>query len=369
MHDGAGVDTGFTMIQPSTSDGTYYVPSNLAVVGGKLNVTATKGIAYLLNGPTGNDVTKNQQDNTLGVGLTPAGKRVRLTTTLNFPANGSDSAQGGLWFGANDNNYVKVDVLASSATVREVQIAREVNGAANSGSAADQVNKAVTLPAGGAITLFLEIFNNTAIGSYQLGTGPVVSIGTLNIPANFSDGTLVTGDSGAKSFGGIYTTKRNMAEATNVQFSFDRFAVTEVDTTAPGARGERRLSAATPSDATLTWTAPADADVASYRVYRSLTANPAPIAAANLVAEVPASSTTYTDGAVFVGQQWNHSVVAVDASGNVSVPAISSVAIPRPAGTPVALVDFTTAAAEPAAGYTQRFRSRIRRRKGMDHTG
>ena len=346
------VPTGFTMIQPSTSDSTYYVPENLAVSAGKLNITATKGIAYLVNGPSGNDVTKNQQDNTLGVGLQPAGKRIRLTTTFDVPTNLSDSGQGGLWFGPSDDNYVKLNVIAPTASTRQIQIAREIGGVANSSSTADQVNTAnVTIPASTPVTLFLEIVNNTAIGSYQIGTGPVVTVSTLNLPASFSDGTAVVGDSGAQGFGGIYATKRNMTAASNVLFAFDRFAVTEVDTTAPAAPTALAAEAGV-SNTALAWTAPADTDVVGYRVYRSATTSPVPAVAANLISgATPVTATTFADGDVFVDQTWNYSVYAVDASGNVSPAASATAVTPAPAGTVVGKYDFTTAAAAAAPGY------------------
>ncbi|MFC8682673.1 hypothetical protein ACFT30_14240, partial [Microbacterium ureisolvens] len=348
------VPTGFTMVQPSTADSNYYVPQNLAVNAGKLNITATKGIAYLVNGPTGTDVTKNQQDNTLGVGLEPAGKRLRLTTTLDVPTNMSDSAQGGLWFGPNDDNYVKLNVIATGATTRQIQIAREIGGVANSASTADQVNTPnVTIPASTPVTLFLEIVNNTAIGSYQIGTGPVVTVATLNLPANFSDGTAVVGDYGVQSFGGIYATKRNMLATTNVMFAFDRFAVTEVDTVAPAAPGSLAVSANVDQNA-VTWSAPADTDVVGYRVYRSATASPVPADAANLVSGVtPIDATSFADRDVFVGQTWNYSVYAVDGSGNVSPAASVTAVTPAPAGTVVRKYDFTTPAADAAPGYVK----------------
>src|SRR5690606_36782005 len=128
------VGTGFTMVQPSSADATYYLPQNLSVADSKLNILTTPGLAHAKPG-IGVSGDVNKQDNTLGVGLdTDEGESVRLTTTLQSPNGAWNSAQGGLWFGPNDDNYVKLAVIGNSTTAgntsaRQVQLSRETGGA------------------------------------------------------------------------------------------------------------------------------------------------------------------------------------------------------------------------------------------------
>ncbi|PZU35976.1 MAG: hypothetical protein DI573_14575, partial [Microbacterium sp.] len=349
LHGAGDVDTGFTMVQPSTSDPAYYLPQNITVAGGALTIAPTNGIAYLVNGPTGGDVNKNKQDNTLGVGVDSAGKALRFSTVVTVPGNAEGSAQGGLWFGPDDDNYLKLVVAGNSATGRQIQLSREIAGATDTTSpTADQVtfqSNTATITGTTKVTLNLDLDVDAVAGqaraSYQA------------LPANFADGTLVDDSVPVTGFGGIFATKRNMAESAIVPFVFDRFTVGELDTTAPAAPGGLGANASTGENG-LTWTAPGDGDVAGYRVYRHPTENPVTQSAANLISgAAPISATTLTDSAVFVGQGWNYSVVAVDTSGNVSSPASVQATTPPPSGSAVAKIDFTTAQAAAQPGYTK----------------
>ncbi|MET0811631.1 MAG: hypothetical protein ABWY03_01165, partial [Microbacterium sp.] len=249
LHASGDVDTGFTMVQPSSAvnptapsvllDTDYYVPSNLAVAGGNLTINATKGIAFEKWAATtpGSTDTKNRQDNTLGLGLNPGTSIIRLQTTVTNPAGIYGAAQGGVWFGPDDDNFFKVAFAANGASgsdiARQVQIKREVAGSTSS-AAANEINVPLAgsvIPAGQPITVILDINPVTlkATGSYQIGAGAVANIGTMDVPANFVNGSLLSSAApamnGVKTFGGIYTTKRNMPEATAASFSFSRFAV------------------------------------------------------------------------------------------------------------------------------------------------
>ena len=146
-----------------------------------------------------------------------------------------------------------------------------------------------------------------------------------------------------------------------MSFAFSRFAVAELDTAAPGRTHDLQATVS-PASTSLAWTAPADADVAGYRVYRSTTAGPVPATAANLVSGATlVTSPSWVDNDVFVGQTWNYSVYAVDASGNVSAAGASTSGVtPVPAGSMVAKIDFTTAAGPAVV--------RVRRRTQARHT-
>ncbi|WP_062318478.1 PA14 domain-containing protein [Demequina maris] len=376
LHVGAGAageDTGFTIVQPSTSEQSttidpgglyqgYYLPQYLSIADEKLTINATKGIAYLTQGTSNNDRWKNTQDNTLGVPLNPAGKKLLLSTTMTTPSNASDSAQGGLWFGPSDDNYVKLVVLTGANGARQVQLSREVSGVTNSG-APDQATSAstTTITATTAVTLSLTIdaIEATASATYKIGDGAVTTLGSVALPASFTDGSLVpttfdTVDAETNGFGGVFATRRNMTDATTpVPFTFENFTVEEIDATPPAAP-ESLIADASPDQTALSWTAPADADVAGYRVYRAATA-PVEVIAGNLVSgEELLETTAFDDTNVFVGQSWEYAVYAVDTSGNVSEAAASaSATTPAPEGELVEKFDFTTAAATAADGYTK----------------
>ncbi|MFU8945160.1 malectin domain-containing carbohydrate-binding protein [Mycetocola zhadangensis] len=363
LNAGGDVATGFTMVQPSTADPQWYQPENLDVSGGKLNITATKGIAYLHNDPAaGNGATRNQQDNTMGVGLSAAGKILRLSTTVTSPVGAFNSAQAGLWFGPNDDNFLKFVVAAPGATAgtntRQIQLAREV-GALSPNTAAYQVNvdtTTATIPDGTAVTLQLDInaLTGKANASYRLGTGAFVPLAAaLDVPANFFNGSLLTGTAlpGVDSFGGVFATKRNVPAATPLVYSFDSFAVSELDTVPPAAP-TNLIGQATPGGINLGWAASAASDVAGYRVYRSTTApvstTGTPFSGNGLI-----TGTTFGDSSTFIGVGYHYAVTAVDTSGNVS-PAVQSAALtsPSPEGTPVAKVNFSTTAGPTVVGYT-----------------
>ncbi|TGO06704.1 Fibronectin type III domain protein [Serinibacter arcticus] len=368
--NGAGdIPTGFSIVQPASSkinatDATQrsaYLPQNLGVAGGRLNLTTSKGIAFGVFGTSGNDTTKNKQDNTLGVPLDTVGKKVRLTTTFAMPDAATSSAQGGLWFGPTDDNYVKFVVAAPDATARQIQLITEVNGVANTDAGNTTTQKLfnttrTTITGTTPVTLQLDIDGtaNSATGSYQIGTGAPVNIGTIPLPRNFVDGALLTGNvktAGSTGVGGIFGTKRNMAETAPIVLPFERFAVQQLDTTPPAA--VTNLTAAAATDSTpLAWVAPADTDVVGYRVFRSAT-TPVATTGNGLGGATPLVGTTFTDNDTFVGQVWNYAVVAVDSSGNVSPAATVAGTTPAPEGEPIAKIDFTTAAAAAATGYTK----------------
>ncbi|WP_133765523.1 pectinesterase family protein [Amnibacterium kyonggiense] len=91
---------------------------------------------------------------------------------------------------------------------------------------------------------------------------------------------------------------------------------------------------ATPADGSiaLSWTAPSDADLAGYRVYRS-TASTVALTAANLVGSP--TSASFADTGLTNGTAYRYAVVALDAVGNASV-AATTTASPADSNPPAA---------------------------------
>ncbi|WP_159449261.1 PA14 domain-containing protein [Demequina sp. NBRC 110051] len=378
LHAGVGAlggDIGFTMVQPSTSEQTtgtggadpgglyqgYYLPQFVSLAGGSLVIDATKGIQYITQGPSGTDRFRNTQDNAFGVPLASAGAKVQLTTTVSVPSNATNSAQGGLWFGPDDDNYVKLVVL-TSGTSRQVQLAREIGGAMDTSAPTDDQVTSANVPITDAtpvtLTLTLDAVTGTASASYAIGAAATVELGEVGLPASFADGSLLpeaTSDPATTAFGGVFATRRNMDSLTTpVPFGFADFSVVELDTVPPEAPEGLSVDAE-PDSTALTWTPSVDDDVEGYRVYRAA-ASPVDAVAANLLSgDELVAGTTFTDTRVFVGQEWVYAVHAVDEAGNESLTGIltPTVETPAPDGDLVGKYDFTTEAGALADGYTR----------------
>jgi fibronectin type 3 domain-containing protein len=357
------VGTGFPMVLPSSAAGSspYFVPENLSVSGGKLNILTTPGIAFSTN---------NTQDNTIGVPLDTAGSKYYITTTLTSPATMHSSAQGGLWFGIDDKNYVKLAVIGNgNATTttgnRQIQFAKEVNEATaglatGATSGADQIVAATTQSALGSNPIKLELvvdaIAGTVTGSYTIGSAAAVTMGTLSgVPASFFNGSTLVGKPAANptgSFAGVYATKRNFPVATPLTFSFDEFAVAEIDSTPTAAPSGLEADPGL-GKVGLTWQAPTDADLAGYRVYRS-TSTPVALTGTPLSGTALLAEPKFTDTQTFGRVAYHYAIVAVDETSNVSPAATAGpFTADAPDAEPLVAFDFTMPLLNAAQGYTK----------------
>ncbi len=115
------------MVQPRSAPGDPYLPENLHVENGELRITTTSGSQYRVPGQTTGSV--NSLDNGLGVGIDPGTHALRIQTTIIAPPNGSGKGQqAGIWFGPDEDNYVKLVVLSASASKVKVQLSVEQGG-------------------------------------------------------------------------------------------------------------------------------------------------------------------------------------------------------------------------------------------------
>lgn len=98
------------------------------------------------------------------------------------------------------------------------------------------------------------------------------------------------------------------------------------DMTAPAAPTDLAVTDWAASFVEIAWTAPGDADVAEYGIYRSEDGG-----SFALLATVPAASTTYRDESVASGTVYGYRVTAIDGSLNESAPSneVSQVAEPK----------------------------------------
>lgn len=106
-----------------------------------------------------------------------------------------------------------------------------------------------------------------------------------------------------------WSPQRNPAVSVNPSLSFDSFVVPS--TQKPPAPQELEVNPVE-GRAKLTWTKSSSPNIGAYRVYKTDTVN------SQLIAELPADATVYTDGPPLVGETVHYAVAAVDVFGNES---------------------------------------------------
>ncbi|RAJ11492.1 malectin domain-containing carbohydrate-binding protein, partial [Arenibacter echinorum] len=230
LTDANGTAIGFTMADShsgnrlpedmpiSYADVIGYEPSKLNIVNSNLVLTASKGIAYVDN---------NAQVNTLGVGLQNISTPLTIETKLLGIATGGGSAQAGIWFGLDDENFVKLNVNGDNVEMR-----REIGGVSiNGGTSPDQIQFSNTGVSGNDVTLRLVVdpVASTITAYYAIDNGAFVQLTKTNfnnlvLPQTYLDGKQLNIENGSASFAGIYTTYRNGA---SFDTAFDYFSVSE----------------------------------------------------------------------------------------------------------------------------------------------
>src|SRR5690606_16998968 len=116
--------------------------------------------------------------------------------------------QGGIWFGLNEDNFVKLAVVNGGS----VQMLREINGSATNAADNDILQTGIAGLHTGTVKLrlYVNVENNTLTGFYSINGGTEVSVGTLALPAVYKNGNAAYDN---LSFAGIYTTKRRETTA------------------------------------------------------------------------------------------------------------------------------------------------------------
>ena len=236
-----GLGTGFTAVQEhsearrngdlpiSNTDINGYEPSllNLNTTDGHLEILSQAGIAFRKPGGSTNN---NNQVNTLGVGLENVTQNLTIKTTIVNIVTGGQSAQAGIWFGYDEDNFVKLNVNNNNIELRV-----EENGFSTNDDPDDPDN----IPEGGQVQealgasgndVVLEmIINPTTLQAeayYTIADGTRTLLGSLDIPQSYFSGRDINA-SGAQdnvTFAGIFATHRNGNQFTA---SFDDFSITE----------------------------------------------------------------------------------------------------------------------------------------------
>jgi hypothetical protein len=230
LADKNGAGTGFTMADNYSGtrladDGTAsnrnvpgYEPSQLTISGGELQILTNKGIAYLNN---------NNQVNSLGVKVNSQG-RLQVETSLINPFNGSSNQQGGLWFGLNDQTFLKLVVRGN-----KIELRREVNDMSSTLSGTTNPDQRITGTISDLNTstvrlrLIVDSENNIAEGFYSTD-----GITYFNVGEAYNISSVSISDMGftaTTTYAGIFATHRN--SSTPVVYSFDDFKVQSLSIT------------------------------------------------------------------------------------------------------------------------------------------
>ena len=225
--------TGFTMVaeysqerfdqdMPATQAVIGYEPSKINISGDNLELTASKGIAYR---------NINNQINTLGIGLQSLLTPIVIETKLLDINMGAGYAQQGLWFGIDEDNFVKLDVFNTSS----IEMRKEEKGITSNGmNTEDQLQVSNILRSGDDVMLRLVIdpVDQIISGYYSINDGVIYQVGTatltsLVLPQSYIDGTDLNDNISGVSFAGIYATYRN---GSSFKAMYDYFTVdTAVD--------------------------------------------------------------------------------------------------------------------------------------------
>ncbi|MDX2302650.1 MAG: malectin domain-containing carbohydrate-binding protein [Microscillaceae bacterium] len=230
LKDKNGLGTGFTMVQkhsaarlPEDSPVSCpviqgYEPSRLLLASNQLTLKASKGIAFLAP-PAGS--RNNTQVNTLGIGLESFNKQLIVETKILNLKTGQGFAQTGLWYGLNEDNYIKFAAINENS----LELRIESNGTSSDNQGIVLNNLVLTNQ---DLTLTLEIDNRapspTVTATFALGNAPQQTLGTLDIPQNISDG-ITLGTTNKVSFAGIYASYRN---GITFDVAYDAFKIQEV---------------------------------------------------------------------------------------------------------------------------------------------
>jgi hypothetical protein len=245
--DKAGVGTGFTYVNgPVHSPGTF--PANLQVntAGrGTLSVTTTKGVTL---------GTASSLDNALAVGVDASNQILLLDVTLLNPPPGADNyEQVGLWFGNDDDNHVKIQVLSGPGATR-IQYVFQSGGVRTAWTVSGPL-----LPPGPTINLRLRANpRDRVVAAYYSTKGDDVTwLGQFIVPDEYFSLNSPDIDPriGTRSFAGVLATQRY--SDTPLVYEFDRFSVavetvpaTRTRTATPAAR----IRTSTPAVAAATAT-------------------------------------------------------------------------------------------------------------------
>jgi glucose/arabinose dehydrogenase/N-acetylneuraminic acid mutarotase len=243
LEDGSGVGTGFTWVN-ERPNGTGYLPNNLDLVpaAAALDITTTSGR------PT---TGSNSQDNMLGVGIDAPSQVTEMSVTVhNIPAGTGKFEQSGLWFGIDQDSYIKLVVMSAPAATK-IQLFYERDGATVE---VIERNFAGAVGQDVELQLIADPVTRSVSGKYGLVGGSKTTLGPVVIADEmFSfDGAGIDPRIGTRSFGGVMASHVNATSAFVARFT--DFSVVAGDDAPPTSPlSFQRSSFALSSPTSMAW--------------------------------------------------------------------------------------------------------------------
>lgn len=217
--DKNGWGTGFTWVDQPTA-ATGYIQDNLEMffLQGYLELTTTSGL---------NIEGVNSLDNALAVGFAAPNQITRITTqVLDVPQGTGKYEQAGLWFGNDEDNYLKL-VAASTPTGTVLHYLLEVGGAKvveKNASVAGLVGSDAKLG------IIVNPYSRSVELNYSLNGSSTYKLDTLFPPDEFFsfDAAGIDPEIGTRSFTGIFATHRHASAP--MTYRFNEFTLQEGET-------------------------------------------------------------------------------------------------------------------------------------------
>ncbi len=217
--DKNGWGTGFTWVDQPTA-GTGYIQNNLEMffLQGYLELTTTSGL---------NIEGVNSLDNALAVGFAAPNQITRITTqVLDIPQGTGKYEQAGLWFGNDEDNYLKL-VAASTPQGTVLHYLLEVGGAK---VVEKNVAVAGLVGSDAKLGIIVNPYSRSVELNYSLNGGSTYKLDTLFPPDEFFsfDAAGIDPEIGTRSFTGIFATHRHASAP--MTYRFNEFTLQEGET-------------------------------------------------------------------------------------------------------------------------------------------
>lgn len=251
----SNLGTGFSMSLPATTPfvggdaaAPSYVKANLTVntTTGQLEIVSTKGL---------NVGASDSQNNALGIGLAaPVAGTIVLDTTivnLDLTAESGMFQQAGIWFGIDDDNYIKFVVADGGGAGTYLETIQEIGGTLGTSVKSAGQNEATL--AGGTLRMVLTLVpGGTSTMQYSVNGGTLVNAGagTYSVSNTLFNG-IATKEGAITSFAGVMASHRN--GVTPITAKFDYFSVRTAPNVPPTAVNNNYTM---DEDTTLTVNAP-----------------------------------------------------------------------------------------------------------------
>ena len=145
------------------------------------------------------------------------------TTVVNPPVGTGNYEQAGLWFGNDQDNYLKLEILSEPGPTTRIEYLFESGGVAH-GLVRDRAAFAAT----SNVTLRMRAnpTDRTVAAYFSINGADLTQLGTFIVPGEFFsfDAAGIDPAIGTRSFGGIFASHRYGQR--RLTYAFDDFSVT-----------------------------------------------------------------------------------------------------------------------------------------------